>query len=131
MTYALLLVMSVVFLEVFVRTKPEVPARSILRTSQEAWDILRSSEIDEREKEKKMRYGSLAILKATLSLTGALLLAVLVPAILYLIAVQPSPVRRELFAEALTSIPVLVVMVVVTLVYALGRSVFRERLRSR
>ncbi len=121
MTYATLLLFSIVLFELFMLLHIGRDAMAIIARSQEAMRVLQSPEIGDDEKELHMRRGSAEIFKATLRFTAKF---VLIGAVLYLLFVLIVAIRPEMktpILESLVSPVVITLLTAVTMCYAWAR----------
>lgn len=121
MTYALLLLLSVVLFELFLLLKMGRNAQAILTRSQSAMRVLHSPELADEEKELVMRRESIEILKATVLLAGKLFLAGGVLFTLFQLIVAIFPDLREPLLGSLISPSVIAILTVAVVGYAWGR----------
>jgi len=114
-------IMGIVFQELFFRLSVMPDVRRVFRVAPEAASIMRSSSMNDDEKERRIRQMSLEVLKTTLRFSAKLalvLIAVIGIAAIVQWALQPSP---DGLVGLLTSWQALLVMLIVVPVYARWR----------
>ena len=128
MSYALLLLFCVVFLELFLLLDPRKEVVAIVARSREALRVVAASDMSDDEKEAFMRRGSLAMFKATAMLMLKLLgiFAVLYAIFLGTVAVMPDLERPLL--DSLVSLPIVAMMTIATVLYAWTRNAVLKQL---
>jgi len=129
MIFGPLLFLSLVLFELFRLLKMGQDAKTIMGTSQEALQVLRSSQLADEEKESCMRRGSIEILKATLRLAGKLVLAGAILFALFELIVAIFPGLEKPLLESLFSPSVLAILTAALIGYAWARKVALGRLR--
>jgi hypothetical protein len=128
MSYALLFLFCVVFLELFLLLDLRKEAVAIVARSREAVRVVVAKGMSDDEKEAFMRRESLAMLKATAMLTLKLLgiCAVLYAMFLGTVAVMPDLERPLL--DSFVSPPIIVMMTIATVLYAWARNAVLKQL---
>ena len=118
MTYALLLILCVVFFELFKLLRIGKDAIALVVRSQEAVRVLQSPTLGDDEKESLTRRASLDIFKATFRFALKFLLIALALYLLFLLSVALFPELKEPMQAALFSPAVIVALTFATLLYA-------------
>lgn len=128
MSYALLLLFCVVFLELFLLLDLRKEAVAIAARSREAMRVVAAKGMSDDEKESFMRRESLAMFKATATLTLKLLgiAAVLYAIFLGAVAVMPDLERPLL--DSFVSPRIIAMMTIATVLYAWARNAILKQL---
>jgi hypothetical protein len=128
MSYALLFLFCVVFLELFLFLDLRKEAVAIIARSREAARVAVAKGMSDDEKEAFMRRESLAMFKATAMLTLKLLgiVAVLYAIFLGTVAVMPDLERPLL--DSFGSPPIIVMMTIATVLYGWARNAILKQL---
>jgi hypothetical protein len=128
MTYAVLLVLCIVFLELFLFFRLRDDVMTIFRRSREALRVFMAKDLDDSEKETFMRRESVLMLKAAGSFTAKFAIIFGVLYLVYLLAVSAFPDLRDEILDSLVSPAVIVILTVATLCYAWARNAIRKQL---
>jgi hypothetical protein len=128
MTYAMLLVLCIVFLELFLFFRLRDDVMTIFRRSREALRVFMAKDLDDSEKETFMRRESVLMLKAAGSFTAKFAIIFGVLYLVYLLAVSAFPDLRDEILDSLVSPAVIVILTVATLCYAWARNAIRKQL---
>jgi hypothetical protein len=128
MTYAVLLVLCIVFLELFLLLRLRDDVMTIFRRSREALRVFMAKDLDDSEKETFMRRESVLMLKAAGSFTAKFAIIFGVLYLVYLLAVSAFPDLRDEILDSLVSPAVIVILTVATLCYAWARNAIRKQL---
>jgi hypothetical protein len=128
MIYVFLLIMCVVFIELFLFLDVSKQLGSTISLSKEALDVLKSSTIEDEEKEVIIRRKSLSIFKVTLFFTSKFLLIFFILYVIYLLSIHWFFVSEKEFAEKIFSLQILLSMTIVSMLYIFIRNVIKKRL---
>jgi cobalamin synthase len=128
MTYAILFLLCVVFLELFLFLELRKDAVAILARSREAVRVLCSAETDDDRKEAFMRRASAQTLKATAVFTLKFVLIFLLLYLIYRGAIAAIPGLEGPLVDSFVSPPVIVILTIATLCYAWARNALVKQL---
>jgi len=128
MTYAVLFVFCIVFLELFLFLGLRNEVMAIMRRSREALRVLMTTDLDDSEKESFMRRESVLMLKAAGMFTAKFAIIFGVLYLLYLLAVSAFPDLQDEILDNLVSPAVIAILTVATLCYAWARNAIRKQL---
>ncbi|PHS17562.1 MAG: hypothetical protein COA86_09755 [Kangiella sp.] len=128
MNYFFLLLMSVIFVELFLFLKIITDAQSVMALSAKSVKVMQSKKMTDREKEKFMRTNSVTMLSTTFKFIGKFILifAVLF-GILWSIA-QYEPMLASQIESDFYSITIIIGLTLATLGYVWIRNVIRRKL---
>ncbi|PCI66329.1 MAG: hypothetical protein COB38_10260 [Gammaproteobacteria bacterium] len=128
MNYFFLILMSIVFVELFLFFKIIADAQSVMALSSKSVKVMQSKKMSDREKEKFMRTNSVIMLSTTFKFIGKFILifAVLF-GILWSIA-QYEPTLASQIESDFYSITVIIGLTLATLGYVWIRNVIRRKL---
>ena len=131
MTYLALLLLSVLFIELFILLDINDSVRSILRISRDSCSTIMSSGLDESEKEKIIRRSSLDMLKITALFLAKITIALL--ALYGLLAVLSSvlSLSEDRLIEASLLPQTIIALILIGYLYIRLRNVIIRRLQSR
>lgn len=105
--------------------------RSTIRLSHKAFNIVRSSELDDEEKEARVRLATMEILKITISFVLKLVSISLVLYVVYILARFWFPVSAEELIDKSFSPYTITGLILGALLYGWLRSAIIQRLQSR
>lgn len=128
MTYAVLFVFCIVFLELFLFLQLRNEVMAIMRRSREALRVLMTRDLDDSEKESFMRRESVLMLKAAVLFTAKFAIIFGVLYLVYLLAVSVFPDLQDEILDSLVSPAVIVILTGATLCYAWARNAIRKQL---
>ena len=129
MVYAPLLLLCIVFFELFMLLRIGRDALGIVTRSQEAMRLLTSAELGDDEKEVAMRRASADMFKLTLRFAAKLLGIALVLYLLFELSVVFSPERKQAMLEGLFSPVVIAILTAATIFYGWARRALLVRRR--
>ena len=128
MNYIVLMLMSIIFVELFLFLKIIADAQSVLSLSSESVKVMQSKKMSDREKEKFMRTNSVTMLTTTFKFIGKF---ILIFAVLFGIVWSVAQYEPELAAQIESdfySIYIIIGLTVATLAYVWIRNVIRRKL---
>ena len=128
MNYIVLMLMSIIFVELFLFLKIIADAQSVLSLSSESVKVMQSKKMSDREKEKFMRTNSVTMLTTTFKFIGKF---ILIFAVLFGIVWTVAQYESELAAQIESdfySIYIIIGLTVATLAYVWIRNVIRRKL---
>jgi hypothetical protein len=128
MVYFLLLVISIIFVELFIALKILPDAQSVLKLSSESVKVMQSKQMTDDEKEAFMRKNSVIMMKATLIFsTKFISIFVVLFAFIYGVELYSVDLATQL-SESFYSLTLMSLLTLVTLVYVWIRNVIRRKL---
>jgi hypothetical protein len=130
MIYAPLVLLCIVFCELFTLLRIGRDALGIVMRSQEAVKVLAASDIADDEKEVLMRRASADMFKLTLRFAAKLVAIALALYLLFELSVLLAPEREGAMIEALFSPIVIVILTITTILYAWARRAILVRQRD-
>ena len=128
MVYFLLIVISIVFVELFIALNILPDAQGVLKLSSESVNVMKSKEMSDDEKEVFMRKNSLTMLIATLKFAGKFISIFIVLYILLFVLDNLEPELATSVSESFYSVNIMITLTVVTLLYVWIRNVIRRKL---
>jgi len=131
MIYFALLLLSVLFIELFVLFDINDTVRSVLRISQDAYSVMRSPELDENEKERFVRRSALDMFKITLIFLVKITFILLALYALYIILSSVFSLSEDRLIEASFLPQTIIALILLGFLYIRLRSVIIRRLQSR
>ena len=131
MIYITLLLLSVLFIELFIILDINGTVRSVLRISRDACSIMKSSELDEIEKERFVRRSALDMFKITLVFLAKIILILLALYVLYIILSSMFSLSEDRLIEASFLPQTIIALILFGFLYIRLRSVIIRRLQSR
>jgi hypothetical protein len=131
MIYVSLSLLSIVFIELFIRFDMDGSIRSILRISRDALAIITSRDLDDDTKEKVVRRSSLDIFRATLLFLAKFALICMAIYTLFLLLSYLFALSEERVIAASFLPATIVALVIAGSLYIWLRSVIVRRLQSR
>jgi uncharacterized protein YqhQ len=130
MIYFALLLLSVLFIELFVLFDINDTVRSVLRISQDAYSVMRSPELDENEKERCIRRSALDMFKITLVFLVKFTFILLALYALYIILSSVFSLSEDRLIEASFLPQTIIALILLGFLYIRLRSVIIRRLQS-
>ncbi|MEP1743943.1 MAG: hypothetical protein ABJI60_16700 [Kangiellaceae bacterium] len=128
MVYFLLLVISIIFVELFIALKILPDAQSVLKLSSESVKVMQSKQMTDDEKEAFMRKNSVTMMKATLIFSAKFIsIFVVLFAFIYGVELYSVDLATQL-SESFYSLTLMSLLTLVTLVYVWIRNVIRRKL---
>jgi hypothetical protein len=128
MVYFLLLVISTIFVELFIALKILPDAQSVLKLSSESVKVMQSKQMTDDEKEAFMRKNSVTMMKATLIFSAKFIsIFVVLFAFIYGVELYSVDLATQL-SESFYSLTLMSLLTLVTLVYVWIRNVIRRKL---
>jgi hypothetical protein len=131
MIYITLLLLSVLFIELFIILDINGTVRSVLRISRDACSIMKSSELDENEKERFVRRSALDMFRITLVFIAKIVLILLALYVLYIILSSMFSLSEASLIEASFLPQTIIALILFGFLYIRLRSVIIRRLQSR
>ena len=130
MIYITLLLLSVLFIELFILFDINDTIRSVLRISRDVYSIMKSSELDENEKERFVRRSALDMFKITLVFLVKIAFILLALYVLYIILSSVFSLSEERLIEVSLLPQTIVALILLGFLYIRLRSVIIRRLQS-
>jgi len=128
MVYFLLLVISIIFVELFIALKILPDAQNVLKLSSESVKVMQSRQMTDDEKEAFMRKNSVTMMKATLIFSAKFIsIFVVLFAFIYGVELYSVDLATQL-SESFYSLTLMSLLTLVTLVYVWIRNVIRRKL---
>ena len=131
MIYITLLLLSVLFIELFVLVDITHSVKSVLRISRDAYSTMMSSELDEKEKEKFVRRSSLDMFKITLVVLVKITFILMALYVLYIILSSMFSLSEDRLIEVSFLPQTILALILFGFLYIRLRSVIIRRLQSR
>ena len=131
MIYITLLLLSVLFIELFIVFDLNDTARSVLRISRDAYSVMMSSDLGDDEKERFVRRSALDMFKITLVFIVKLVIILLALYVLYLILSSVFSLSEDRVIEASLLPQTIIALILLGYLYIRLRSVIIRRLQSR
>jgi hypothetical protein len=128
MTYITLLLLSALFIELFILFKINDSVKSMLQVSRDAYSIIMSTELDEDEKERSIRRASLEIFKITLTFFVKFMIVLLALYVLYEILSSLFSLSAEQLIEVSFLPQTILLLILIGFLYIRLRSVIIRRL---
>jgi hypothetical protein len=130
MIYISLVLLSVLFIELFILFDINDTARSVLRISRDAYSIMQSSELDDGEKERYIRGSALDMFKITLVFLVKIILILLALYVLFIILSSVFSLSEVRLMEASLLPQTIIALILLGFLYIRLRSVIIRRLQS-
>ena len=130
MIYVSLLLLSVLFIELFILFGINNSVRSVLRVSREAYAVIMASELNDNEKELFLRRSSLDMLGITLIFLAKIAAIVLALFILFLLLSSAFSLSGDRLIEVSLLPQTMIALIVLGVLYIRLRSVIIRRLQS-
>lgn len=128
MVYFLLLVISIIFVELFIALKILPDAQNVLKLSSESVKVMQSRQMTDDEKEAFMRKNSVTMMKATLIFSAKFIsIFVVLFAFIYGVELYSVDLATQL-SESFYSLTLMSLLTLVTLIYVWIRNVIRRKL---
>lgn len=128
MMYLVLLIYAVIFVELFILFKIIQDAQGVLALSSKSVEVMKSSEMSDREKETFMRTNSLTMMKATFKFIGKFFLIILaLVAANYIVELISTELAAKVVAS-FTSLIDIIIVTVVAMLYVWIRNVISKKL---
>lgn len=128
MVYFLLLLVSIVFVELFIAFRILPEAQNVLKLSSESVNVMKSKDMSDNEKEAFMRKNSVTMMLATLKFSGKFIaIFIVLFALIYAVELYSLELASEL-SESFYSITLMSILTFVTLIYVWIRNVIRRKL---
>jgi len=121
--YIILLIMCIIFIELFIHMKLYNNIISIMELSKESMSVLLSSNMHDDEKEKHIRNGSIKIFQATLYFIFKLIFISLVLFLIYFIATNYFSIPKVILISNMSSITNLILLTGISAIYICIRNV--------
>jgi hypothetical protein len=131
MIYITLLSLSVLFIELFILLDINDTIGSVFRISRDAYSIMKSSELDENEKERFVRRSSLDMFKITLVFLVKITFILLALYGLYILLSSVLPLSEDRLIEVSFLPQTIIALILLSFLYIRLRSVIIRRLQSR
>lgn len=128
MIYAVLLVISFLFIEFFVLLRMRETALSIVTLSHRAMGVVFSKELSDAQKEVMIRQASFEMLKTTFKFVIKFMSIVLGLYLAYLLLAKILPFSEAAFVESIYSVKVIILVTLVAMTYVWLRNVIIQRL---
>jgi len=128
MIYFILSILSVIFIELFIRFNLMKDAHGVIELSSHSVNIFKSSELSDNEKELFMRTHSVKLLIKTLTLAGKFLSVFAVLFLLVLLLSLFSPELANEVVDYTQSVKVIILLTVGSLIYLWLRNVINKKL---
>jgi len=131
MIYIALLLLSVLFIELFILFDINDSIRSVLRISRDAYSTVMSSELDDNEKELFVRRSSLAMFKITLAFLLKIMFVLLALYVFYILFSFLFSFSGEELIKVSLLPQTIIALILLSFLYIRLRSVIIRRLQSR
>jgi hypothetical protein len=131
MIYLSLMLLSIVFIELFIQFNVNGSIRSILRISQDAFAVIMSSDLDDEAKEKLVRRSSLDIFRATLIFFVKFALICLAVYVIFRLLSYLFSLSENQMIAASFLLSTMAALIVLGFLYIWLRGVIVRRLQSR
>ncbi|MGB0496080.1 MAG: hypothetical protein ACPGJI_06970 [Kangiellaceae bacterium] len=128
MNYVFLMLMSIIFVELFIFLKIIADAQSVLSLSSKSVKVMQSKKMSDKEKEKFMRTNSVTMLSTTFKFIGKFILIILILFGLFWAISQYDSERAMQIEADLYSIKIILGLTIATLAYVWIRNVIRRKL---
>jgi len=130
MIYITLLLLSVLFIEMFILLDINDSIQSVFRISHDAYAIIMSAELDETDKERRIRSSALEMLKITLVFVLKFASILLAMYILYIVMSSMFSLSEDLLIEVSLLPQTIIVLILISFLYIRLRSVIIKRIHS-
>jgi uncharacterized protein YqhQ len=130
MIYIALLLLSVLFIELFILFDINDTVRSVLRISRDAYSVMRSPELDENQKERFIRRSALDMFRITLVFIVKITFILLVLYVLYIILSSVFSLSEDRLIAASFLPQTIIALILLGFLYIRLRSVIIRRLQS-
>ena len=130
MIYFALLLLSVLFIELFVLFDINDTVRSVLRISRDAYSVMRSPELDENQKERFIRRSALDMFRITLVFLVKITFILLALYVLYIILSSVFSLSEDRLIAASFLPQTIIALILLGFLYIRLRSVIIRRLQS-
>jgi len=128
MVYLLLLVISIVFVEMFIALNILPDAQNVLKLSSESVNVMKSKEMTDDQKEAFMKKNSLTMLVATLKFSAKFIsIFIVLFGLIYALEFYSKELATEV-TNSFYSITIMTVLTAATLLYVWIRNVIRRKL---
>ena len=131
MIYVALLLLSVLFIELFVLFDINGTVRSVLRISRDAYSVMMSSDLGDDEKERFVRRSALDMFKITLVFLVKITFILLALYGLYILLSSVLPLSEDRLIEVSFLPQTIIALILLSFLYIRLRSVIIRRLQSR
>ena len=128
MIYAVLLLISFLFIEFFVLLRMRKTALSIVTLSQRAIGVVFSKDLSDDQKEVLIRQASVEMFKTTFKFFIKLISIVLGLYLAYMLLAKVLPFSETAFVESLYSVKVIILVTLAAMAYVWLRNVIFQRL---
>jgi hypothetical protein len=129
--YITLLLLSVLFIELFILFDINDSIRTVLRISRDAYSTVMSSELNDNEKELFVRRSSLAMFKITLAFLVKITFVLLALYVFYLLLSFLFSLSEEQLIKVSLLPQTIIALILLSFLYIRLRSVIIRRLQSR
>lgn len=128
MTYLILLVSAIIFVELFLWFKIIKDAREVFKLSSKSIETMKSKTMKDKEKEDFMRKNSLIMLLTTLKFITKFITIFAIIYIVVMILLTFFPHLTSSVTTGFTSLVPMAILTLVTLMYVWGRNVISSKL---
>jgi len=130
MIYFALLLLSILFIELFILFDINDTVRSVLRISRDAYSVMRSPELDENQKERFIRRSALDMFRITLVFLVKITFILLALYVLYVILSSVFSLSEDRLIAASFLPQTIIALILLGFLYIRLRSVIIRRLQS-
>lgn len=128
MTYLILFVYSIIFVELFIGFKIITDIHGVLQLTGESLNVMRSKSINDNDKERFMRTHSLTMLQKTFKfLSKFIFIFVVILLLNYFLSIFSVEESNAIIAS-ISSFKMMIIVTFVTLIYVWARNVIHKKL---
>jgi hypothetical protein len=131
MIYLSLLLLCIIFIELFILLDLNSNIKSVFVRSKDAYNVVISTKLNDDVKEKSVRQSSLAIFKDTVIFLVKLILVIFILYIIYILLLSLFSLSKDQMIAASFSLYTIIILTVASLIYSWIRSVIIKRLQIR
>jgi len=131
MIYISLFLLCITFIELFILLNLNSNIKSVLGRSRNAYEVIMSTELNDEEKEKRVRKSSLDIFRDTIIFFVKMILMTLILYIFYKVLLFLFSLSEDQVIAVSLSLYTVVALTLAALFYGWLRSVIIQRLQSR
>lgn len=131
MIYLSLFLLCIIFIELVILLDLSSNIKSVFVRSQDAYNIIISTKLNDDAKEKRVRQSSLAIFKDTVFFLVKLILTIFILYVIYIILLSLFSLSEDQMVAASFSLYTIISLTVAAFFYSWLRSVIIKRLQIR
>lgn len=128
MTYLILVISAIIFVELFILLKILKEANSVIALSMGSLNTIKSKDLSDREKEQLMRKNSVVMIQTTFKFILKFLLLFASIYLFIMVVIYFFPHLEDSIYEGFTSIVSILVVTLVASIYVWGRNVISSKL---